>query len=285
MIQEAFDELDSGRINAAEELKFTQRLYLCPYEYEDHIRTGILAKVLDKDKGDLVYWYATYTQEYVKSKQCWKMKKGYSVKPENLNLDEYKNLLLNKLKDSLEIAGFDTDELKLQVSHATTISVGTQVDHMKLSIKAGFVPHTIKRENDNDTMLVVQNFVNLRDVHPFIKWAGGKGQLLSELDKLIPSQFNRYFEPFLGGAAMFIQLASKNMISTAYLCDTNEELIKTFKVVRDSVGELIEVLNQHQTEYDKNPSILSSFLSKGHDVFVIFHLYPAIILCRNWCIL
>ena len=44
------------------------------------------------------------------------------------------------------------------------------------------------------------------------------------------------------------------MISTAYLSDTNEELIKAFKAVRDSVGELIEVLNQHQREYDKNPS-------------------------------
>ena len=102
--------------------------------------------------------------------------------------------------------------------------------------------------------MLVQNFADLRDVHPFVKWAGGKGQLLPQLDKLIPSQFNRYFEPFLRGAAMFIHLASKNMISTAYLSDTNEELIKAFKVVRDSVGELIEVLNQHQREYDKNPS-------------------------------
>jgi DNA adenine methylase len=94
-------------------------------------------------------------------------------------------------------------------------------------------------------------FVDLRDVHPFVKWAGGKGQLLSELNKTIPRQFNTYFEPFLGGAAMFLHLASKNMISIAYLSDTNEELIKAFKVVRDRVRELIEVLNQHQKEYDK----------------------------------
>jgi hypothetical protein len=53
-------------------------------------------------KGDLVYWYETYEYGYVGSKQYWKRKKGYSIK---LNLDEYKNLLLNKLKDSLEITG------------------------------------------------------------------------------------------------------------------------------------------------------------------------------------
>jgi DNA adenine methylase len=51
--------------------------------------------------------------------------------------------------------------------------------------------------------IVKAEIVDLRDVHPFVKWAGGKGQLLSELDKLIPRQFNRYFEPFLGGGAMF----------------------------------------------------------------------------------
>jgi DNA adenine methylase Dam len=110
-----------------------------------------------------------------------------------------------------------------------------------------------KAENYNEVMLV-QNFVDSRDVRHFVKWAGGKSQLLLELDKLITSQFNRYFEPFLGGGAVFLRLASKNMISTAYLSDTNKELIKVFKVVSDSVGELITVLNEHQKEYNRNPS-------------------------------
>ena len=55
--------------------------------YKSYVRTGILAKLLDKDKGDLVYWYETYTEVYVKSKQCWKRKRDYSIKPENLKLD------------------------------------------------------------------------------------------------------------------------------------------------------------------------------------------------------
>ena len=76
MIQEAYDELDNGRINVAEELKFTRRLKLHHYEYKNHVRTGILAKLLDKDKGDLVYWYETCEDIYVESKQCWKKKKA-----------------------------------------------------------------------------------------------------------------------------------------------------------------------------------------------------------------
>ena len=63
-------------------------------------------------------------RRYISSKQCWKRKRDYSIKPENLNLDEYKNLLLSKLKDTLDIAGFCMDELKLQLSHATTTPIG-----------------------------------------------------------------------------------------------------------------------------------------------------------------
>lgn len=62
-----------------------------------------------------------------------------------------------------------------------------------------------------------------------MKWAGGKGQLLSELDKMIPSQFNRYFEPFLGGGAMFFHLVSSGMSVNAYLSGTNAELITAYR--------------------------------------------------------
>lgn len=108
MLKEAFSDLDNGRVNA-EELRFTQRLGQYLYEYKnEHGR----ACKLGKDKGDLVYWYETYTEEYVKSKKCYKRKKSYFIQPENLNLYEYKNFLLKKLKDTLEIAGFNFLELK-----------------------------------------------------------------------------------------------------------------------------------------------------------------------------
>jgi DNA adenine methylase len=97
--------------------------------------------------------------------------------------------------------------------------------------------------------------VDLRDCYPFVKWAGGKSQLLSELDSMIPSKFNRYFEPFLGGGAMFFHLISdRNMRFSAYLSDINEELITAYKVVKNNVRELIEHLKGHQREYNRNPS-------------------------------
>jgi DNA adenine methylase len=95
----------------------------------------------------------------------------------------------------------------------------------------------------------------MRHCYPFVKWAGGKSQLLSELDSMIPSEFNRYFEPFLGGGAMFFHLISdRNMRFSAYLSDINEELIMAYRVVKNNVNELIQILKRHGREYNRNPS-------------------------------
>ena len=90
--------------------------------------------------------------------------------------------------------------------------------------------------------------------YPFLKWAGGKTQILSELEKFVP-EFTRYFEPFLGGGALFFHLTTKkNIRRITYLSDINEELITTYKVVKDDVERLIDLLKEHQKDYDKNPS-------------------------------
>ncbi|GIL15086.1 MAG: site-specific DNA-methyltransferase (adenine-specific) [Chloroflexota bacterium] len=74
--------------------------------------------------------------------------------------------------------------------------------------------------------------------NPFLKWAGGKSQLLPQFENFFPSKFKRYFEPFLGGAAVFFRLAPNNAI----LSDLNPDLIDTYLVVRDHVEELIQAL-------------------------------------------
>jgi DNA adenine methylase len=82
--------------------------------------------------------------------------------------------------------------------------------------------------------------------YPFLKWAGGKTQILFELERFVP-EFNRYFEPFLGGGAVFFHLTTnKNIRFSAYLSDINEELITTYKVVKDVLERLIDLLKEHQ---------------------------------------
>jgi DNA adenine methylase len=67
--------------------------------------------------------------------------------------------------------------------------------------------------------------------HPFIKWAGGKVQLIPQIVRLIPPRFARYFEPFLGGGAVFLQLASPDR--NAFLSDINYKLINAYKVIKN----------------------------------------------------
>jgi len=76
---------------------------------------------------------------------------------------------------------------------------------------------------------------------PFVKWVGGKSQLLPELVSRMPKQFCRYFEPFVGGGALFFHLRPQN----AMLVDRNAEIISAYRVIRDDVNSLIEDLKDH----------------------------------------
>jgi DNA adenine methylase len=81
-------------------------------------------------------------------------------------------------------------------------------------------------------------------ITPFLKWAGGKSQLLPELRRFVPSAFRRYLEPFLGGGALFFDLHPHKAI----LNDSNTELIKTYEIVRDEVHRLVELLSTYPNE-------------------------------------
>jgi len=79
---------------------------------------------------------------------------------------------------------------------------------------------------------------------PFVKWLGGKRRLLPELDSRLPQKIDVYFEPFLGGGALFFHLAHR--ISQAYLSDKNEELITAYKAIQTNPRLLIEELSKHK---------------------------------------
>ena len=88
---------------------------------------------------------------------------------------------------------------------------------------------------------------------PFVKWAGGKRQLLPILSKHIPKKFDSYFEPFLGGGAVLFHLISENPKLTSFVSDLNSDLILSYVTIRDRVEELILALENHSKNYFKNP--------------------------------
>lgn len=86
---------------------------------------------------------------------------------------------------------------------------------------------------------------------PFLKWAGGKGQMLAQLEPLFPKAFKRYVEPFLGGGAVFFRQASIYPGLQAILSDSNTELINCYEVVRDWPDELMAALDRHAANFAK----------------------------------
>ena len=87
---------------------------------------------------------------------------------------------------------------------------------------------------------------------PFLKWAGGKQQLLPQLEPLFPQKFHRYIEPFVGGGAVFFHLWNSGRLpKEVYLFDSNEELINTYLMVRDEVDKLIDLLTLHREKHSR----------------------------------
>ena len=81
----------------------------------------------------------------------------------------------------------------------------------------------------------------IMSIKPFLKWVGGKRQLLPEIQCLIPQRIERYVEPFMGGAAVFFHLAPEK----ALLNDINKELVNCYTVIKTSPNELIQELKKH----------------------------------------
>ncbi len=91
-----------------------------------------------------------------------------------------------------------------------------------------------------------------KTIKPFLKWAGGKGQLLKEIEKYYPfdsKAITKYAEPFVGGGAVLFDILNKYDLEEVYISDINIELINTYYIIRDKIDELINLLSAYQSEY------------------------------------
>lgn len=79
-----------------------------------------------------------------------------------------------------------------------------------------------------------------KKIAPFVKWAGGKRQLIEKIMDKIPSEYNTFYEPFIGGGALFFSLKPYN----SKINDINEALINTYRTIRDNPDEFINVIDE-----------------------------------------
>lgn len=88
-------------------------------------------------------------------------------------------------------------------------------------------------------------------VRPFLKWAGGKGQLIGEIRRYYPfgEEITKYAEPFVGGGAVLFDILSRYDVKEVYISDINAELINAYRMIRDEIDHLIRLLSAFQREY------------------------------------
>ena len=84
---------------------------------------------------------------------------------------------------------------------------------------------------------------------PFVKWVGGKRKIIDQIAKYIPANFGEYYEAFVGGGALFYYLHDR--VTRAILSDINSDLVITYNVIRNDVHNLIELLEMHQQNHNK----------------------------------
>ncbi len=102
----------------------------------------------------------------------------------------------------------------------------------------------------------MRKVINMVKAKPFIKWVGGKSQLLEQFENFYPNELRKgiiknYVEPFLGGGALFFALSQHYNIERAYLSDLNKDLILTYQVIQQRPNDLLDFLEQYQKDYDQ----------------------------------
>lgn len=93
---------------------------------------------------------------------------------------------------------------------------------------------------------------NFKKAKPFLKWAGGKSQLLSEIEKYYPfknGMITKYAEPFVGGGAVLFDILNKYDLEAVYISDINAELINTYHIIQNNIDDLIFSLEIMQREF------------------------------------
>ncbi|MBQ7956498.1 MAG: Dam family site-specific DNA-(adenine-N6)-methyltransferase [Clostridia bacterium] len=124
------------------------------------------------------------------------------------------------------------------------ISDATRVGNMWI------IPTTAEKPIDARSIRYNKN--EEKAVKPFLKWAGGKGQLLKEIEQYYPFEdcnFTKYAEPFVGGGAVLFDILSKYDLEQIYISDINAELINTYRIIRDDIDALIEMLYGMKNEF------------------------------------
>ena len=159
------------------------------------------------------------------------------------------------IKDVIALLAYMTANeaaAKWNISHrrVLTLCKENRISDVAMLGNMWIIPIDAKKPEDARSLRYIQN--GEKAVKPFLKWAGGKSQLLREIENFYPfadGKITKYAEPFVGGGAVLFDIISKYDLEEIYISDINKELMNTYCVVRDDIDELLEMLYKFQEEF------------------------------------
>lgn len=125
-----------------------------------------------------------------------------------------------------------------------------RIDNAMMVGNMWIIPSSAKKPIDARSVRYAKS--DEKKTKPFLKWAGGKGQLLSEIEKYYPfenGEITKYAEPFVGGGAVLFDILSKYNLEAVYISDINAELINTYRIIRSDIDALVDMLTVMQNEF------------------------------------
>lgn len=141
---------------------------------------------------------------------------------------------------------------KWNISHrrVLTLCKENRITDVAMLGNMWIIPISAQKPEDARSRRYIDREENV--VKPFLKWAGGKGQLLKEIEQYYPfakGRITKYAEPFVGGGAVLFDIISKYDLEEIYISDINAELMNTYRIIRDDVDALIKMLYIMQNEF------------------------------------
>ena len=141
---------------------------------------------------------------------------------------------------------------KWNISHrrVLTLCKENRISDVAMLGNMWIIPINAKKPEDARSRRYIESGEKV--VKPFLKWAGGKGQLLNEIERYYPfaeANITKYAEPFVGGGAVLFDILSKYDLREVYISDINVELINTYLIIRDDIDTLIKMLYVMQDEF------------------------------------
>ena len=141
---------------------------------------------------------------------------------------------------------------KWNISHRRVLALckENRITNVATLGKMWIIPINAQKPEDARSRRYIRN--EEKAVKPFLKWAGGKGQLLKEIEQYYPfakGSITKYAEPFVGGGAVLFDILSKYNLKEIYISDINTELINSYRIVRDDIDALIEMLYTMQNDF------------------------------------